>query len=196
MRTAAERATTIILSLFSPPRLLVRPPGPPRTLLARTPLDGGWWPRSADPARELPGLILAIDGIDDRHGPITRVMLRAADWDSHPRRLRIDSPGPVGARAGRIVRLGWSDTMPAGLLAATCTDGRRTDLLTVPPHTSPAAARAAMELAAHPGNFLCTPDILSAINTPNTRADRPDADTGSENAWEGEGGSLRDTSDI
>ena len=35
-------------------------------------LDGGWWPRSADPAAELPGLILALD---ERRGRITRVMV-------------------------------------------------------------------------------------------------------------------------
>jgi len=28
-------------------------------------LDGGWWPRSADLAAELPGLVLALQG----HGP-------------------------------------------------------------------------------------------------------------------------------
>lgn len=207
MRTTAEPATTISLSPPSPSplRLLIQRPHSPRTLSARTLLDGGWWPRSAEPARELPGLILAID---DRHGPITRIMLGGADWDSRPRRMRIDPPGPGGTQAGRIVRLGWFDTMPAGLLTATCADGQRTDLLTVPPHTSPAAARAAMELAAHPDNVVQTPDILSAITTPAARADqpeagtgqpedesRPEADTEPENTWEGEGGHLRETSE-
>ena len=36
----------------------------------RGPLDGGWWPRSADPAAELPGLILALD---KRHDRVARV---------------------------------------------------------------------------------------------------------------------------
>jgi uncharacterized protein DUF5994 len=195
MRITAEPTTTISLSPPSPPRLSVRPPDPPRTLIARTPLDGGWWPRSADPTRELPGLILAIDAIDDRHSPITRVMLGTADWDSHPRSLRIESPAPGDTRPSRIVRLGWFDTMPAGLLTATCTDGRRTDLLTVPPKTNPATARAAIELAAHPDNVLHTPDILSAINTPAAQEDEPAADTGAENTWESEGGRLNDTND-
>lgn len=38
-------------------------------------LDGGWWPRSADPAAELPGLILATE---DRCGRVTRLMLGPA----------------------------------------------------------------------------------------------------------------------
>jgi hypothetical protein len=57
-------------------------------------LDGGWWPRTDDPAAELPGLILALD---KRHGRITRIMLGTAGWDgSRPHRLRVD--GPAGAR--------------------------------------------------------------------------------------------------
>ena len=105
-------------------------------------MDGGWWPRSADPAAELPGLILAVD---QRHGPITQIMLGSASWDaSQPARLRVD--GPAGSR---VVRLGWYETMPAGLLTATAPAGR-TDLLTVPPHTSEPAARAAMDQAVKP----------------------------------------------
>jgi uncharacterized protein DUF5994 len=123
-------------------------------LSARTLLDGGWWPRSADPAAELPGLILAIE---KHHGPITRIMLGQAGWDaSQPRRLRVD--GPAGSR---VVRLGWFKTMPAGLLIAIARAGR-TDLLTVPPHTAKPAARAAMEQAAQAGNRTHTPALLAA----------------------------------
>ncbi len=35
------------------------------------PLDGGWWPRSTDPAEELPSLVLALDKL---HGRVTRVI--------------------------------------------------------------------------------------------------------------------------
>lgn len=54
-------------------------------------------------------------------------MLIRVAWDSHPHRLRIDGP-----HSHRVVRLGWFDTLPAGLLTATCTDGDRIDLLTIP----------------------------------------------------------------
>ena len=95
-------------------------------------------------AAELPGLILAIG---ERHCPTTRVMLARPGWDaSHPRRLRIDGPAD-----SRTLRLGWCETMPAGLLTAITRTGR-TDLLTVPPHTSEPAAWAAMEQAAQAGN--------------------------------------------
>jgi Family of unknown function (DUF5994) len=102
----------------------------------RTLLDGGWWPRSADPVAELPGLIGAIE---ERPDAITRIMFGRADWDaSRPRRLRVD--GPAGSR---VVRLGWFETMPAGLLTAIDRAGR-TDLLTVPPHAGEPAASAAI----------------------------------------------------
>ena len=50
--------------------------------------------------------------------------------------------------------------MPAGLLTATARNGR-TDLLTIPPHTSEPAARAAMDQAAQPGNRTHTPALLA-----------------------------------
>jgi hypothetical protein len=132
----------------SAPRLRLQP-----DLSARTLLDGGWWPRSADPAAELPGLILAIEG---RHGPVTRVMLGGLSWDdSRPRRLRVH--GPAGSRT---VQLGWFDTMPTGLLTAITRTGR-TDLLTVPPHTSGPVAWAAMEQAAQVGNRTHAPGLLA-----------------------------------
>jgi hypothetical protein len=194
MLSTSERRTTISLSPPSTPRLLMQSPRPPGT--TRTLLDGGWWPRTADPVAELPGMILAID---NRHGPITRVMLRRADWDSHPRRLRIDDPAIDSADTnrgvGRVVRLGWFDTMPAGLLTATSADGRRTDLLTIPPRTSDAAAKVAMERAADPGNLIHPPDFVSALSaltapvSPTTQTEVQTAGTSTpEDTWESEGG--------
>src|SRR6266567_925686 len=142
---------------------------------------------SADPAAELPGLILAIE---ERHGPITRIMLGRAGWDaSRPRRLRAD--GPAGSR---VVRLGWFETMPAGLLTATARAGR-TDLLTVPPHTGEPAAWAAMDQAAQVGNRTRTPALLAAITTAAIPG-RPPAATSAGttpdsiqlSTWEWEGG--------
>jgi hypothetical protein len=152
MLTTAERRAATSPAPPSRTRLRLQPDPSAHTLL-----DGGWWPRSADPAAELPGLITAID---QRHGPVTHIMLARVGWDtSRPRRLRVDTPG-----GGRTVRLGWFQTMPTGLLTATARAGR-TDLLTVPPHTSEPAARAAMAQAAQPGNRTHTPALLAAITT-------------------------------
>jgi Family of unknown function (DUF5994) len=122
----------------------------------RGPLDGGWWPRSADPAAELPALILALDKQHDR---VARVMLGTADWDaSRPSRVRVG--GPAG---GRVVRVGWFASMPAGLLTAIFASGQRTDLVTIPLRAGEQAAAAAMERAAKAGNLEQAPAIVAAV---------------------------------
>jgi hypothetical protein len=136
-------------------------------------LDGGWWPRSADPAAELPGLIAAIE---DRCGQVTRLMLGPAGWDSQPRRL--------GA-AGREVKAGWFAGQPAGLLTAFCGRNNRVDLLVIPPGTAETDAMAAMDLAAQPANRVHATDILAAMASHPA----PPAETGPAlSAWESEGG--------
>ena len=87
------------------------------------------------------------------------------------------------------MRLGWFETMPAGLLIVTARAGR-TDLLTVPPRISEPAARAAMDQAAQAGNRTPAPDLLAATTTagppnrppPGTAADSIQLSTGE---WEG-----------
>jgi hypothetical protein len=151
MPSTTEREAAISPAPTARPRLLLRPDRSGPALL-----DGGWWPRSADPAAELPGLMLALD---ERHGRITRVLLGTAGWDAaRPRRLRVD--GPAGSR---VVRLGWFATMPAGLLTAVSASGQRTDLVTIPPHTGEQDARAAMEQAVQAGNRDHAPAILAAL---------------------------------
>ncbi|XVQ11598.1 DUF5994 family protein [Spirillospora sp. CA-255316] len=198
MWTLTERGTTVGLPPPSTPRLCLRPPRVADS--PRAPLEGGWWPRSDDPVAELPGLAHALHAHNanppDDHQPVVHIMLRAADWRSHPASLRVDSADGI-----RTVRLSWVDTLPDGLLTAIYADGRHADLLTVPAPTSHAEAYAAMELAAHPANHLHTPDLLAALTT-STRStpagpDDPagtetaEAETASHNAWESEGGRLR-----
>jgi hypothetical protein len=152
MLSTTQREAAISPAPPARPRLRLQPDQSVPTLL-----DGGWWPRSADPAAELPGLILALD---ERHGRVTRVLLGTAAWNApRPRRLRVD--GPAGSR---LVRLGWFATMPAGLLTAITARDERTDLVTIPPHTSEHDAAAAMERAAQAGNRDHAPAILAAIS--------------------------------
>ena len=128
-----------ISSVPSVPRLRLESPPSRRALL-----DGGWWPRSANPVEEIPGLILAID---DRCGRITRLTLGPAGWDSQPQRL-------IAADRGDSARL--VPDQPAGLLTAFCGNNGRMDLLVIPPGTDEADALMAMELASHmPFDFCC-----------------------------------------
>lgn len=138
---------------------------------SRTLLGGGWWPRSADPVAELPGLIRAID---DRRGRVTRLMLGPAGWDSQPRWL---------GGAGRAVPLDWFPGQPAGVLTAFC-NGDRVDLLVIPPGSAEAGALGAMDLAARAVNLIRVPDILATL----TSADHPTETERELSVWESEDG--------
>jgi Family of unknown function (DUF5994) len=145
--TGREAAT----SSAQPARLELKPDQRRPTVL-----DGGWWPRSEDPATELPDLIHALD---ERHGRTRRIMLGGADWTaSRPRQLVFGAP-----ENGRVVHLGWFDTQPAGLLTAISATGQRTDLFTVPPDTSEPEARKAMDQGAEAGNQVHAHAILASI---------------------------------
>ncbi|MGI5171686.1 DUF5994 family protein [Spirillospora sp. CA-253888] len=189
MHTIAGRQAAISLSPPSAPRLYLPPPRPEGS--PRASLDGGWWPRSTDPVAELPGLVLALQahGSADDRRRVAHIMLRVADWDSRPRKLRIDGPAD-----SRVVRLSWFDTLPAGLLTAIYADGRRVDLLTVPPATERAVAWAGLELAAHTANHLHTPELLAALTAAASQATDPHHQAGTtiatRGAWESEGGRV------
>lgn len=151
----------------STPRLRMEPTGSRRTLL-----DGGWWPRSADPVAELPGLVLAIDGL---RGPVNRLVLSARGWDSQPRRLQVGD---------RVLRLGYFTSQPTNLLTALCDNGDRVDLLVVPCDADPGTADAALTLAATTGNLVHAQHILEHLNAPSpTEAASP-----GQKVWEDDGG--------
>src|SRR5690606_27795732 len=136
-------------------------------------LDGGWWPRSGEPAAELPGLIRALDG---RRGPVQRIELGATGWRNRPDLL------PV---AGRSVRLSWSPEMPPDLLVAVGPGGSRTSLLVVPPGVNAFTARSALDLAALATNTADASEVMdAAILLP------PPPRTEPESVWESEGGRL------
>lgn len=152
--TTARRRVTTSSTAPSTPRLRLGPTGADRTVL-----DGGWWPRSTDPVAEIPGLVLAID---DRHGPISRLILSAAGWDDQPQR--------IGLAGGRLLRLGYFTSQPADLLTAICADGGRVDLLVVPPDTAEDTAEAAMTIAATVDNAVRAQDIVLSAGTPTPSA--------------------------
>jgi hypothetical protein len=88
--------------------------------------------------------------------------------------------------------------MPAGLLTATARKGR-TDLLTIPPHTSEPAARAALNQAAQPGNRTHTPALLATATAGHHGPPNGQPPTGTAPAstpldtWEWEGGQQAQT---
>jgi hypothetical protein len=87
----------------------------------RVMLAGTWWPRTSDPATELPPLLSALDGF---RGPVVRVLLSAVGWKRRPHHVVV---------AGRSVGLGYFSDQPPTLLTAICADGAVFTLLVVPP---------------------------------------------------------------
>jgi hypothetical protein len=139
----------------------------------RTLLDGGWWPRSTDPAAELPGLIRAIDHL---HGPVLRIALSAGGWTNHPRSVR------VGART---IRVGFFASQPPALLTALCSGNGRVDLLVVSPTVDTRSAEAAMAVAATANNVIRAQHIIGN----GGMAPTPAADLAAE-VWATDGGAA------
>ncbi|WP_055548712.1 DUF5994 family protein [Streptomyces kanamyceticus] len=159
-----------------PLRLSVKPPGP-RTGL----LDGAWWPRSRDLARELPAL---TDLLDPLWGRITRVTVNPTHWPVVPRKV------PV---TGHVVKVGWfrAEQDPHQLLLLSYHVGRW-DLLIIPPETGAAAAARLMTAACdlrtgRTGSALIADELERHPAAP-AEADPP-ARTQAE-AWEAEGGAV------
>jgi Family of unknown function (DUF5994) len=166
----------IIAAATTPPstaRLRLEPTGSRRFLL-----DGGWWPRSTDPVAELPGLVLALDRL---RGPVTRLLLSPAGWDSRPRRMQV---------ADRVLRLGYFTSQPVSLLTALCDNGDRVDLLIVAPDTDPGLADAAMITAATTGNLVHAQDILSGVRRLDQSSSTRES-AAADSACQDDGGQFR-----
>jgi len=97
------------------PRLWLESPAP-----ARPVVHGCWWPRSTDPAAELPGLVLALD---DLCGPVVRVRLSAAGWSRRPYQVEV---------ADHSVTVGYFCGQSTGLLTASCDGGATLAVRVVP----------------------------------------------------------------
>ncbi|MGW1586385.1 DUF5994 family protein [Streptomyces sp. NPDC002386] len=123
-------------------------------------LDGAWWPRSRDPATELPGLIAALS---ERLGPVTRVGLDRDAWDELPTRITVE---------GRLVHVDASVVRDDTALV-TRGDRDHFSLLVIPPDTPLPAARAAMADAVRAGNLRQAGQILVDTARDQTRPTGP-----------------------
>jgi hypothetical protein len=135
------------------PRMEMKPAGS-----ATGYMDGGWWPRSTDPASEFPGLIGALH---EQVGQVSRVAYNLDFWALVHRKLTVD---------GRVVRCEGFHTMNAHTVTAIGVDSRRVTVLVVPPDTPDDVAHAALRTAASQDNTATTEDILAGNDA---RPDRP-----------------------
>lgn len=118
------------------------------------PLDGAWWPRSRDLARELPAL---TDALGPVWGRITHITVNPTHWPVVPKKVAVP---------GRTVRVGWfaAEQDPHKLLLLSSRLGRW-DLLIVPPQTPPATAARLMAAAADPGNRRTASALMTWADT-------------------------------
>lgn len=112
---------------------LVFPPSP----TAHGVLDGSWWPRTRDPAAELPALIAAVT---DRLGVVGRIALNADGWDTRPQRITT-----VGQQ---VVGLDWSGAWDVHTIRLIGCDSSHLDLLVIPPDTATVLALTCLAIAA------------------------------------------------
>ncbi|MEZ0093279.1 DUF5994 family protein [Streptacidiphilus sp. EB129] len=113
-------------------------------------VDGAWWPRSRDLARELPALVAELDRV---WGRITRVTVHRGMWPDVP---------PAVPTGTHTVRLGWFDIEqePDDLCLLSYTVGRW-DLLVVPPECDPDRAARLMATACDVHNHQSTRALMA-----------------------------------
>jgi len=149
-------------------------------------VDGGWWPRSTDPAGEFPGLIGALRSYVGR---VSRVAYNLDFWGPVHRKITVD---------GRVVRCEGFRTMNAHTVTAIGVDSQRVTVLVVPPDTPDEIAQAALRTAAGQGNTAAVEDILAGNGV---RPDRPTSapvaagqagEAIPNQRWEDEGGHVQD----
>jgi len=156
--------------LSSASRLCLRP-----TLPDRGVLDGGWWPRSRDPAVELPRLIADLNTHLGQPAVITRVALNLTAWDRTPRRVAIGD---------RIVPVGWFRTLDVDTITLTTTVRSRITLLVVPPEAAADSAAIALAMAAqadsgvHPLAILAASGISASDSVAASLARHPSSSGG------------------
>ncbi len=150
-------------------------------------VDGSWWPRTRDPAAELPALIAAVT---DRLGMVDRITLSADAWDTRPQHITT-----VGQQ---VVGLDWSGVWDAHTIRVTGRDFSHLDLLVIPPDTATALALACLAIAAdqnrspNPPADPCptgTPVTLRSVPPPVGRPRAPREQAG---RWDTDGGRVRE----
>ncbi len=127
-----HQAVLCITSAQHDPRLVF-----PHSSTADGVLDGGWWPRSRDPATELPTLVAAVT---DRLDPVHRITLDAAAWDGRPQIIMTVE--------GREVQLEWFGARDAHTISLIGSRRSRLDLMMIPSDTATILAHVCLAIAA------------------------------------------------
>lgn len=157
--------TEVPAKVGSPRVRLFLPPAAPRK--ARSTFDGAWWPRNDNLRDQAVELAEAVGSA--WKGRVIRITFDPSIWTATPRRI---------GRDGTPLRLGWFASREPQELTLVMLDGRRVELLVVPPGTGTDQAEWVMARAVEPGSALHAKAVL--------RLARPRDDGRSR--WDDEGG--------
>jgi hypothetical protein len=144
--TRASTKTPASDSGASHVRLLLPPPA---ERSARARFDGAWWPRTDDLGDQAVELAEAVGGA--WHARVARINYNPVLWTATPRRIR---------REGTPLRMGWFPSPEPQELTLLLLDGRRVELLVVPPGAPADQAERAMSRAVEAGSDLHASEIL------------------------------------
>ena len=138
-------------------------------------VDGAWWPRSRELARELPPLIAALER-EAGPGMIYHATVNVRSWPEIPKKVRAGS---------HVVRVGWYDAEqdPNDICLISTRQPGRLDLLVVPPEFDPESAARLMAGASMPGTTQTASALLAAASG------HPAGPAEALGDWESEGGS-------
>ena len=122
---------------------------PPAQRSARACFDGAWWPHTDDLGGQAADLAEAVGNA--WHGHVARITYDPTIWTATSRRIR---------REGTPLRLGWFASPEPQELTLVLLDGRRVELLVVPPGAPSDQAEWAMSRAVETGSALHASEVL------------------------------------
>lgn len=136
--------------------------GPPRACF-----DGAWWPHTDDLGDQAADLAEAVGNA--WHGHVARITYDPTIWTATSRRIR---------REGTPLRLGWFASPEPQELTLVLLDGRRVELLVVPPGAPSDQAEWAMSRAVETRSALHASEVLRLTRSTDDGQGR----------WDDEGG--------
>ena len=113
-------------------------------------VDGAWWPHSRDLQTEVADL---VEHLPRQLGHVVHVVYSRPDWDTAPRRIRLDQG---------YVKTGSYPRDDTAVLMLGLSSRQVLQLLVVPPSSSPTAAERVMRRAADPRDTSTTRELRAA----------------------------------
>lgn len=139
-------------TVTAPPVRLYLPAAAPKAV--RACLDGAWWPYSTDLEGQAVELAQVVG--DMWQGRVARMTYDPSIWMRTPRKI---------SRMGPALRMGWFRSDEPQEVTLVMVDGRRVDLVAVPPSTSAPRAYWVMRRAVAAGSATHGNELIHMADT-------------------------------